>query len=76
VENSDLFLNLLSVTPASLKALAKAEAHGLLGQTWRRPAVKGSDVPDIEGAVDDYALLSNDMFDTEFIYNKFTSQQA
>jgi hypothetical protein len=76
VENSDLFLNLLSVSPSSLRALAKAEAHGLLGQTWRRPAVKGSDVAEIEGTVDDYAVLSNDMFDSQFIYNKFTPQQA
>ena len=74
VENSDGFLNLLSVTPSSLQALARADTHGLLGQTWRRPSAKSAQVAAIEGAVDDYALPSNDMWGSDFPYNRFQQQ--
>ena len=67
VENSDGFLNLLSVRVSSLAALRASDAHGLLGQTWRRPSVPGAEVREIEGRVDDYAVSEAG----EFAFNRF-----
>ena len=69
VENSDGFVNLRSVTVPgnSWKALRDADTHGLLGQTWKLRKDKSA----IEGKVDDYLLESEDLFGTDFMYNKF-----
>ena len=69
VENSDEFLNLRSVIVrgGDWKELKAEQAHGLLGQTWKVRKGKSA----IEGKVDDYLLESDDLFGTDFIYNKF-----
>ena len=69
VENSDSFLNLRSVvvSPQDWKELRAEKAHGLLGQTWNLRKDKSA----IEGKVDDYLLESEDMFGTDFMFNRF-----
>ena len=73
VENSDAFLNLRSVVVrgGNWKELKEEKAHGLLGQTWKVRKGKSA----IEGKVDDYLLLSEDLFGIDFIYNRFQVQQ-
>ena len=72
VENSDGFLNILSLSVSSLHALSsRVRSHGLIGQTWRAAAeVKGSEVREVEGFVDDYAEASGDMLGCDFVFNK------
>jgi hypothetical protein len=69
IENSDGFVNLRSVTVAgnAFKALRDADTHGLLGQTWKLRKDKKA----IDGRVDDYFIESEDLFGTDFMYNKF-----
>jgi hypothetical protein len=69
VENSDSFLNLRSVVVRrdQWMGLQQGRTHGLLGQTWHLR--KGQSV--IEGKVDDYLLESEDLFGTDFVYNRF-----
>ena len=69
VENSDDFLNLRSVAVPlqDWRELKEEKAHGLLGQTWK--VLKGKSA--IEGKVDDYLLESEDLFGTDFMYNRF-----
>ena len=72
VENSDGFLNLLSLSVRSMHALStRVHSHGLIGQTWRAAAeVKGSEVREVEGYVDDYAEAGADMLGCDFVSNK------
>ncbi|MCJ1296781.1 hypothetical protein MMC34_008348 [Xylographa carneopallida] len=72
VENSDGFLNILSLAVSSMHALAtRVHSHGLIGQTWRAAAeVKGSEVREVEGYVDDYTEAGGDMLGCDFVYNK------
>jgi hypothetical protein len=65
-ENSDMFINIVSVRIADWRALThKVKSHGLLGQTWElRKGV-------IEGTVDDYAEANNELLGYQFLYNKF-----
>ena len=66
VENSDNFINLMEVDVTDWQALRKdVQSHGLLGQTWRLNAKWA-----VEGEVDDYAEGDNQMFGTNFLYNK------
>ena len=69
VENSDAFLNLraVRVSAADWSELKEEKAHGLLGQTWKVRVGKSA----IEGKVDDYLLESEEMFGTDFMYNRF-----
>ena len=71
VENSDMFLNLraIKVTTSSMSQL---HAHGLIGQTWKR-ATYPTALKYIEGDVDDYLILDDSVFGTNFVYNKFQS---
>jgi len=67
IENVDGFLNLRSVHVHDWRSL---ESHGLLGQTWRKRRYAGR-VKEIEGEVDDYVILSDDIFGDNFLFNKF-----
>ena len=70
VESSDDFLNLRSVSvpnSADWREIKEEKAHGLLGQTWR--LLKGRSA--IEGKVDDYLLESEDIYGSDFVYNRF-----
>jgi hypothetical protein len=68
VENSDSFLNLRQVSVrSSMKSLKEGRVHGLLGQTWL--ARKGKSA--IEGRVDDYLLEGEDLFGSDFMFNRY-----
>ena len=72
IGNSDHFVNLLSVRVLEWNEVH--HSHGLLGQTWQRPHTKGTQVQDIEGVVDDYAELDNDLLGQQFS-TSFSSTQ-
>jgi len=67
LSNSDMFIN---QAVSSRKPLSKLNAHGLLGQT-HRARVYPTALRYIEGEVDDYVIADNDIFGTEFAFNKF-----
>ena len=69
MENSDSFLNLRTVLVkgSNWKELSDENAHGLLGQTWNLRKGKSA----IEGKVDDYMLMSDDLYGSDFMYNRF-----
>ena len=67
LENSDGFINLLSVRVLHWAKLTE-RSHGLLGQTWRLTAARGRDVREVEGSVDDYTELNNDLLGNAFAY--------
>ena len=70
-QNSDAFVNIVSLEVASIPRLTKeVRSHGLIGQTWKRDT-HGAEVKDVEGFVDDYAESANDLFGCDFVYNKF-----
>jgi len=47
--------------------------HGLIGQTWKN--IHYGDGRLYEGDVDDYLLASNDLFGSDFTFNKFQRSQ-
>ena len=55
------------VRGSNWKELTDEKAHGLLGQTWNLRKGKSA----IEGKVDDYLLMSDDLYGTDFMYNRF-----
>ena len=69
IESSDEFLNIrsLRVNKGQWNLL---KSHGLLGQTWSTKRWSGK-VKEIEGDVDDYLILSDDLFADDFLFNKF-----
>jgi len=68
-DNSDMFIN---QAVSAAVPLSKMNAHGLLGQT-SEAKIYSSPLRYIAGQVDDYLVSSNDMFATDFVYNKFSS---
>jgi hypothetical protein len=70
VENSDMFVNLRSVSVNVRTWNELSNVHGLLGQTWSNKRYSGS-VSAIEGEVDDYHIQENSVFGDSFIYNKY-----
>ena len=82
IDNSDGFINLSSVRINNWSNLLSTKPHGLLGQTWRsiNQSIKQSINQSInhlkqviEGEVDDYVIASNDLFGTDFMYNRYTA---
>jgi len=85
VENSDLFVNLISVEVKDFTQLIQRDQpHGLLGQSWK-PSMKARQasrdptavvsVKDVaEGDVDDYIIVDDQLFGTNFPFNKFNKQ--
>jgi len=67
LSNSDNFIN-QAVT--NLKPLSKLTSHGLLGQTHIAKVYPTANRY-IEGEVDDYVIADNDIFGTDFAFNKF-----
>jgi hypothetical protein len=56
LQNSDEFINVMHLQVSSMTMLKEVvQSHGLIGQTWRA-AVKGEEVREVEGRVDDYAV--------------------
>ena len=64
VENSDHFVNLARIAPVHWSAVSSS--HGLVGQTWRRPAVAGDEVKEISGRVDDYVEMDGQLTGSRF----------
>lgn len=86
IENSDHFINLVAVRVLNWQQLTQVDTpHGLLGQTWSDQACSADKRRTrrlnqdgtmslrhvIEGEVDDYAVMSDDMFGTDSVYNRF-----
>ena len=67
LSNSDMFIN---QAVSARVPLSKISAHGLLGQT-SKAKVYPTATRYIEGEVDDYVIADNDIFGTDFAYNKF-----
>jgi hypothetical protein len=67
LSNSDKFIN---QAVSNRVALSKLNAHGLLGQTSVAKVYSGANRY-IQGEVDDYVIADNDIFGTDFAYNKF-----
>lgn len=67
LSNSDMFINQAVSTKTPL---SKISAHGLLGQTHAPKVYPGANRY-IQGEVDDYVIANNDIFGTDFSFNKF-----
>ena len=67
LSNSDMFIN---QAVSARVPLSKISAHGLLGQT-SKAKIYPTAMRYIEGEVDDYVIADNDMFGTDFAFNKF-----
>ena len=67
LHNSDLFINQAIRSKAPL---AELTAHGLLGQTHSTKTYANS-LKFVQGKVDDYVIESDDIFGTDFMYNRF-----
>lgn len=77
VENIDGFVNLRRVHVDQSRWMELEEhdgTHGLLGQTWQNKRYKGQKIPEIEGDVDDYVIADNDLYGSDFIFNRLASQ--
>ena len=73
LSSSDGFLNLDQVEVTDWDRLTnELRSHGLLGQTWQKPA-QGTEgaVKGIEGDVDDYAQQGGELFGVDNAYNRF-----
>ena len=74
IDNSDMFVNIGSVVVNDWSRLIhKIKSHGLLGQTWKLLTDKnrGVEVAEIEGIIDDYAEVANDIWGFNTIYSNF-----
>ena len=67
LHNSDGFVNLAAFAVHQWAELSSQRCHGLLGQTWRAPTKRGSEVRHIEGSVDDYAEANGELFGDDFV---------
>ena len=71
LDNSDSFINLVSVRVSDWSKLVhEVQPHGLAGSDVKRQRL-GLDVKEVEGRIDDYLEANNDMMGNEFMYNKF-----
>jgi hypothetical protein len=67
LSNSDMFVN--QAVRATVP-LAQLQSHGLLGQT-HNAQLYSSTLRYIDGEVDDYVIADNDIFGSDFVFNKF-----
>jgi hypothetical protein len=51
-----------------------AQMHGLLGQTWRKNTYEGA-LTYVEGTTFDYQIADDELFGSDFLFNKFQTQQ-
>ena len=75
--NSDHFMNLQVRVKEWKRLTSELKPHGLLGQTWRYASTRSHSpqLKEVEGWVDDYAELSNDLLGTQFVFNRFDLKQ-
>jgi hypothetical protein len=72
VENSDGFLNILSLSVSDMGRMQReVRSHGLIGQSWKA-GIRGREVSEVEGVVDDYAESSGDLLGCGFVFNQFS----
>jgi len=71
LDSTDMFINqrLRANVP-----LTNLKTHGLIGQTNKRASNPGS-LRHVEGEVDDYAILSENLLGNDFVYNQFNPTQ-
>ena len=69
LDNSDRFINIRQLAVEQWALLGERRTHGLLGQTWRAPAVLGRQVRHVEGDIDDYVERDGDLFGRNFMYD-------
>jgi hypothetical protein len=69
LSNSDWFIN---QAVSALVSLSTLKSHGLLGQTHSMKVYPNS-FRYIEGSVDDYIIDEDQIFGTDFVYNRFTA---
>ena len=74
VESSDGFVNLRSVSVTAAAMRGGLSSHGLLGQTWSARRW-GGQVKEIEGEVDDYVIVSDDVFGSDHVFDRFGKEQ-
>ena len=67
LSNSDMFIN---QAVSNRAPLSKLSSHGLLGQT-HQAKIYPTAARYIEGEVDDYVIADNDIFGSDFAFNKF-----
>jgi len=60
--------------PDELAIYPSAPIHGLIGQTWRN--IRYPENGAYEGTVDDYLILSNNIFDPVFPYSQFNQSHV
>ena len=72
LHNSDRFIN---QAVRALVPLSSMRAHGLLGQTHVK-VVYPTAIRFIEGKVDDYLVESDDMWGSDFVFNRFQHSTA
>ena len=71
MESIDHFLNIRSLRPTvALGVLEQRRTHGLLGQTHARTN-NGREVRDIEGVVDDYVEMDDQLTGCAFLNTRF-----
>jgi len=58
-----------SFLPESSSVYPDAPLHGLIGQTWRNVVYDGGVM--YEGEIDDYVIISHQLFDPVFPYSRF-----
>ena len=76
VENSDMFINLASVTVRDWGALRAMRCHGLLGQTWRLRRRRGLSLPEVDGQIDDYVELNDQLLGDQFTSMEWRQHDA
>lgn len=76
LDSSDYFINTRSVKVNDWSRLVhEVQSHGLLGQSWSENR-RGKTSFAVEGTVDDYAELSNDIWGLQTVYNKFAALKS
>ena len=68
LHNSDMFINQAIRSKVPLSQLT---SHGLLGQTHSSRTYPNSALKHVEGKVDDYLVESDDIFGSDFVFNRF-----
>jgi len=72
IDNSDGFLNVRRLGYSL--PMSRLKSHGLIGQTYDNKRYP-STLKVIEGEVDDYSIGDDQLFGTDFVFNKYEQQQ-
>jgi rubrerythrin len=74
-ESSDLFINQRVRVNVDFETLKQKNTHGLFGQSYKAGIRKGPirKIKEIEGDVDEYAIVDGNLFGDDFMYNTFSA---